>query len=462
MLLCCALIAPWAVAQEMDDSMMGFGFGGPSIGIFLPDLTGVNAFLEDNGYAALDGLMITAGGRGRGGVIGGVSAGGLGWGGAIETGTGTSEAGLAMGFGGIELGHVAGGDEQSLLTVGFVLGGGGASLTVRGIDPFPPPCPNQGPQGCIPTPEDYSMGRFFLAVQPFISMQVQPLGFLGFELHVGWIIPLLGFEWCDAPLDVGGRPILELGGPTLGFSLTWGGIGAAPAEDDASATTRHIVPLTGDCVEIENPVGLIEVTTVEAGSVQTASGAAAEIVVTRNARSAAVREQIAIDIGDGECGLRIATDGPRRWGWSVDYEVTLPHGTELRINQGAGDVRLEDYWGEATVELGAGAIEIDGFHGDALGIDLGVGDVTIAGVVAEDTTVRVGTGDADIFVGPDASLRVEATTGVGEVSIGPFPGVPEAESSGFGSDLAAQLGDGARSLSVNVGVGSIAVSPEED
>jgi len=462
LMLCLVVPSIAATGADEDASVMGFGFGGPSLGVFLPDVSLVNSFLADSGYDPLTGLMITGGGRGRGGILGGISAGGLGWGGALEAGTADRSVSLAMGFGGVEIGHVAGGDERSLLTFGVVLGAGGVVLELRGPEPSPPPCPNQAPAGCVPTPTEYSMGRMFLAVEPFFSMQVQPFGILGFELHVGWLIPLIGFQWCDQPLMMDARPVLDLGGPCIGFSLTWGAIAAGPVADDSEATTRHVIPFAADCIEIDNPVGIITAVTSDAASVQTASATTVEVIVTRHARSAAVREQIAVDIGPGDCGLRIATEGPRRWGWSVDYKLLIPRGVELRITQGAGDVYLRDYDGSTMIDLGAGAVNIDGFSGEQLIVACGVGDVTAQRLDASTVAVDVGTGDVDIFLPPDASLAVHASAGIGEISIGPFAGAPGESTSGFGGDLDAILGAGAGSVTVDVGVGSVKILGEGD
>ncbi|UCF09769.1 MAG: DUF4097 family beta strand repeat protein [Candidatus Bipolaricaulota bacterium] len=435
---------------------IGFGLGGPSAGLFLPDLGPLNELLVDHGFAPLTGAIITAGGRGRGGVLGGTSAGGLGWAGSVESRAGDLRANLAVGFGGIELGHVAGGDDRSLLTVGVVLGMSGVGLRVRDVTVVT--SADSGPTAVLPTASDLHAGRMVFAVEPFVSMQVQPFGILGFEIHLGWLVPLVGFQWGNFEAAVRGRPVLDLGGATIGFSVTWGAIGAVrPRDEEDAATTRHVVPFDASCIEIVNPVGLVDVSVSDEASAVAGSAPTVEVLVTRRARSAALREQIAVDIAPGECGLRIATESPRRWGWSVDYEITVPPGTEVRVDQGAGDVKLTAVDGPTVVELGAGEVRATGFRGETLAIDCGVGDVTVDGSDASTTTISIGTGDANVFLSGAPSLVVSASSGVGEVTIGPFADHTETSASGFGNDLVAILGAGAGSLTVDVGVGTVSV-----
>ncbi len=85
----------------------GFGFGGTMAMAFFPDMTGVNTFMSENGLAPMGDFLIGAGG----GVIGGLSFGGIGWGVLATSESETLQAEL-----------VFGGDESSVLTVGVVFG----------------------------------------------------------------------------------------------------------------------------------------------------------------------------------------------------------------------------------------------------------------------------------------------------------------------------------------------------
>lgn len=55
------------------------GGGGPSFGLFMPKLTGINDFVGRAGFAPFDGNLLLAGGTGRGGFVPGLTFGGGGW-----------------------------------------------------------------------------------------------------------------------------------------------------------------------------------------------------------------------------------------------------------------------------------------------------------------------------------------------------------------------------------------------
>ncbi|MBU0595455.1 hypothetical protein KJ567_02060 [Candidatus Bipolaricaulota bacterium] len=54
----------------------GFSGGGPSIGLFMPDLSKINEFVTGIGFASLDGSLFLIGGGGRGGLLPALWAGG--------------------------------------------------------------------------------------------------------------------------------------------------------------------------------------------------------------------------------------------------------------------------------------------------------------------------------------------------------------------------------------------------
>ena len=56
-----------------------FGGGGPGLGLFMPDLSEINAFVEGAGFPTFDGDLFLVGGGGRGGVVPGPVFGGAGW-----------------------------------------------------------------------------------------------------------------------------------------------------------------------------------------------------------------------------------------------------------------------------------------------------------------------------------------------------------------------------------------------
>lgn len=207
---------------------IAFGGGGPMFGLFLPELGEVNGFLIDNGYAPFAGPLIAAGGSGRGGVIGDLAFGGLGWGASIKSENETMEACLSIGFGGFDLGYAVGGDSRSVLTIGAVLGGGGSSLEM--VERSPESSPEWTPAGIIVELAKLEFNTAFVAIEPYVDMQVQLLDWLGFNVRIGYLFAPIGFSWTDVDTTLG-APDLNPSGPFVGFSVTFGGIGREEPKD---------------------------------------------------------------------------------------------------------------------------------------------------------------------------------------------------------------------------------------
>ena len=89
-----------AIEEETSDGRIWFGLSGSTFGLFFPDLAAVDAFLIDAGFGGFGDAMLFTGGRGRGGVLHGLSLGGIGWGGEARSAAGNRYAELAIGFGG--------------------------------------------------------------------------------------------------------------------------------------------------------------------------------------------------------------------------------------------------------------------------------------------------------------------------------------------------------------------------
>jgi len=211
---------------------IGFGGGGPMVGLLLPDLAEVNAFLIDSGFSPLDETFIVAGGGGRGGVIGDLVAGGMGWGGWVESNREELVASLSIGFGGFDIGYAVGGNSRSVLTIGTVLGGGGSSLELFGYAPENGPENDPGctPGGIIVEPTKLEYSTAFAAIQPYVDMQVQLLDWLGFAVRIGYLLAPIEISWGDAEIALY-SPDLNLSGPFIGFSLRFGGIGEEEPKD---------------------------------------------------------------------------------------------------------------------------------------------------------------------------------------------------------------------------------------
>ena len=476
-LSCLLGIGGFALGGETSGEGIRFWFGGsPPIGVLRPDVGEINAFLVDEGFEPLGEYVLLdgSGGRGRIGAVGGLSIGGLGWGAETSAITEDRRARLALGFGGLEVGCVIGGDGRSLLTLGVVLGGGGASLYLQEggdvLEDDDGGCCSIGSRGLIAEPIVREAHRCFAGVMPLLSMQIQPLRFLGFELQLGYLFPVFGTQRGDE--GVADAVSLELSGPAASLSFTWGWIGRPSRllED----TIEQTVPLIGECVYIENQIG--EITVTGASAVQTGSSSMVEIVAVRRARSGAALDDISVLVEETECGLRVRTEVPLRGRGLVHYTIAVPAGTRLNVEQGVGDISLVDFRGSAAIKLGVGEAEVRVFAGPELVVETGVGDVVLVDVDSELVSVDVGVGavvlvdvDADqasvelgiggveVVLGPVATYTVRADVGIGEATVGPFPGVSELRTAGFAGELEAVIGDGEGTLVLDVGIGSVTV-----
>jgi hypothetical protein len=451
------LLAATAIASEGESGkgQVWFGLGGSSVGLLLPDLGATDAALLDRGFGAFGDAVVVTGGRARGGVLGGVSLGGIGWGGETVTATENRYAELAIGFGGIEVGAVVGGDKRSLLTFGAVIGGGGTGLMLL-EEPEVWSGDDFGTCGVIPEP--VILGRYsaFLAVEPFISFQVQPLHYFGFELHLGYMLPIAAFTWGDTELE-GASP--RLSGPVIGLSATWGAIGQPVIgplleRPKLEETISQSVTLAGPCVEIENGVGGITIEQSQDDQVR--------IVAVKRAHSQTMLDSVTLLIEPTRCGITIHSKGPRHGYWEMEYTIAVPAGTEVRASQAAGNIRLGALDGDAEIELGVGEIEVAGSVGSSLTVRAAAGDVRLTGIGADEIDIDLGTGDIDIFLPAGAAHTIEAAVGIGSIAFGPFEGLDAIEAGGIGSSVEAVLGDGSGRLTVWLGVGEIDVRPADD
>ena len=462
-----ALCAPVVGAEGTAQSGIAFGYGGSMVALFLPDLSGVNGFLGSSGFARLPEPLLVAGGGGRGGVVGWLSFGGMGWGGDTSSTTPDGrEATLGQGFGGFDLGYVIGGNERSLLTVGLVLGGGAFDLVLS----TPPAsggsavAPNLQALGIIIEPEETEFGQAFVGVLPYVNLHVQPLGWLGFGVHLGYLLPLFSFGWSSESGAT--QPPLDLAGPFVGFSVVFGGIGRASiGEKEAGTypynqTAQSSIDVAGKtALVIRNPIG--NITVVSAAAVQTGASRRVELIAVKQAKSREVLAALAVTIADTGTAIEIRSDGPKDsiGGWSVDYFVKAPAGIALQTEQGVGNLTLADCAGSVSAKLGVGHVQMERTVATAVQIEVGVGDVNLLSLSSATTAVSLGTGKLEVTLRPDVSLTAKASTGVGEISIGQFPLMQLVERGFIGHETDVVLGSGAATLTATVGIGEIRIRP---
>jgi len=440
-----------------------FGSGGPMVGLLLPNLQEVNAFLGDAGFGEIEGPVLAVGGGGRGGVVGGLSFGGLGWGGELRSRLLDKTTSLSYGFGGFDLGYVVGGSDRSFLTLGAVLGGGGMQVEIResplGEESLAASA--SSPSGIVITPEGLTFGRAFIGLLPYVSMEIHPFDWIGFTVHFGYLLPVVPFDWSTQEgITV---PAVDPSGLFVGFSLSFGGVARGRGEESAAnQTSQSTIALgTTTALLIKNKVGNVTIAS-EAGAMnQTSSSRSVELIAIKHASRQDVLNQISVDIAETEAGVEVSSRGPQglTGAWSVDYFVKVPAGLDITVEQSVGDVALTDLSGSLSVEAAAWKKQAERMAGAQASVDVGAGDVALLDLRSQTTVVSSGAGSIELTLRPDASATLAASTGIGGISVGQFPGMQLTLRGFLGHQADAVLGAGAASVTAKVGVGEIRVHP---
>jgi len=99
---------------------------------------------------------------------------------------------------------------------------------------------------------------------------------------------------------------------------------------------------------------------------------------------------------------------------SASYELAVPETMTVAIHTTDGNVRLEGFRGNATVQTGGGNVNVDAYCGFDLGASTGSGDVRIAAACSPARLqVRTGSGNAVALV-PPARYRITTASGAGQ------------------------------------------------
>ena len=128
------------------------------------------------------------------------------------------EAEYGMGLGGFDLGYAIGGSENAVVTVGLMMGMGGADLTLVGNPSLPAPVP----LGIVPGPTERVYNSVFLVLVPYADMQIALLDWLSITVRAGYVWSPVSYDWHDAGLP--DAPDLALDGLYVHATIAFGGI----------------------------------------------------------------------------------------------------------------------------------------------------------------------------------------------------------------------------------------------
>jgi hypothetical protein len=138
----------------------------------------------------------------------------------------------------------------------------------------------------------------------------------------------------------------------------------------------------------------------------------------------------------------------------IDYDITMPKGTQLEASSGSGDLRLTDTGGPLKASTGSGSIEASGATGI---VDLGTGSGNIRADLHAADDVKAHTGSGSIHLqGVDGSLY--AHTGSGDIEVGGQPASGWKLETGSGS-VTLNTGSAHFTLDASTGSGSVQSDP---
>ncbi|TPV97093.1 MAG: DUF4097 domain-containing protein [Myxococcales bacterium FL481] len=155
-------------------------------------------------------------------------------------------------------------------------------------------------------------------------------------------------------------------------------------------------------------------------------------------------EELDVDVLDTR--LRLEQDESSCCPCSIDIDITVPEGTEVIVDTGAGDIDVLGFTGDLTASTGSGGIQVADYRGANLTLDTGAGTIDAVRLYAQSLTAESSSGrvtaefeespiDADLGSGagtvsltaPSGRYFVDARTGAGDIEITGIEHDPNAE-----------------------------------
>jgi DUF4097 and DUF4098 domain-containing protein YvlB len=166
--------------------------------------------------------------------------------------------------------------------------------------------------------------------------------------------------------------------------------------------------------------------------------------------------QVILDVTEPSITLKTVGTG------HVDYILRVPVGVDLKVKNGAGDIHLVSYEAQTIIiENGLGDVDLQGVRAAALIVAHGVGGIDLRDVDAQQLIVSLGIGDIVLALPASASATVAAKVGIGNVSIDRFPGMIGGVRGFLGKSGDVTLGNGERSVKLDVGLGEIVIEIQQ-
>lgn len=185
-------------------------------------------------------------------------------------------------------------------------------------------------------------------------------------------------------------------------------------------------------VTITNAVGEVRVKPSDAGAV--------DVAATKYASNQTELANIEIVARPVDGGVSIETQYRGEHGGGVRYDITVPRGASLRITNSVGTIKVGPIDGNVLAHTGTGTI-----------------DASLGRVAANRSVdLKSGTGTIALHIAGDSSANVSASSALGNIS-SDFPSVEAIRNNLVGSSAAGRIGDGAATVHLSVGTGSISI-----
>lgn len=146
--------------------------------------------------------------------------------------------------------------------------------------------------------------------------------------------------------------------------------------------------------------------------------------------------------------INIGRNTPR--GVSIDYDVTVPPGTQLAAHSGSGDLRVINVAGSTNASTGSGDIHANGLGGHVV-LRTGSGDIQAGFENSNDVTARTGSGNITL---KNVQGILLAHTGSGDIDVGGAPSGGWDLKTGSGNVIL-RTGSAHYSIDATTGSGSI-------
>jgi len=167
----------------------------------------------------------------------------------------------------------------------------------------------------------------------------------------------------------------------------------------------------GETIGFENPEGLVVENRTGGSVTVTESGVGMLEVDSKLWHTLLNKAESTVDRdGDGVVRAEAGCNGAFGAACSVEYEITVPAGTEVTVETSSGEVELAGLTGPVRVDTVSGEVEASDLSGDA-DLRSTSGEIELSG--ATGNAVRVGTtsGEVDLEGVDVAELEVESTSG---------------------------------------------------